>query len=47
MKLDETIPKYATNLAFFSRAKQDDKVESKIIYSIIRANLKEQTITLF
>ena len=40
MKLDETIPKYATNLAFFSRAKRDDEVESKIIYSIIRAQPK-------
>lgn len=40
MKLDETIPKYATNLAFFSRAKCDDEVESKIIYSIIRAQPK-------
>lgn len=40
MKLDETIPKYATNLAFFSRAKRDDEVESKIIYSIIRSQPK-------
>ncbi|SDE10350.1 KUP/HAK/KT family potassium transporter [Riemerella columbipharyngis] len=40
MKLDETIPKYATNLAFFSRAKNDEDVESKIIYSIIRSQPK-------
>lgn len=40
MKLDESIPKYATNLAFFSRAKRDDEVESKIIYSIIRSQPK-------
>lgn len=40
MKLDTTIPKYATNLAFFSRAKQEDEVESKIIYSIIRSQPK-------
>lgn len=40
MKLDETIPKYATNLAFFSRAKYEDEVESKIIYSIIRSQPK-------
>ena len=40
MKLDESIPKYATNLAFISRAKRDDEVESKIIYSIIRAQPK-------
>ena len=36
MKLDETIPKYATNLAFLSRAKRPDDLEAKIIYSIIR-----------
>ncbi|RQP07590.1 MAG: potassium transporter Kup, partial [Chryseobacterium sp.] len=40
MKLDESIPKYATNLAFFSRAKREGEVESKIIYSIIRAQPK-------
>ena len=40
MKLDETIPKYATNLAFLSRAKRDDEVESKIIYSIIKKQPK-------
>ncbi len=40
MKLDETIPKYATNLAFLSRAKYEDEVESKIIYSIIRKQPK-------
>lgn len=40
MKLDETIPKYATNLAFFSRAKRENEVESKIIYSIIRSQPK-------
>lgn len=40
MKLDESIPKYATNLAFFSRAKRESEVESKIIYSIIRSQPK-------
>lgn len=40
MKLDESIPKYATNLAYFSRAKREDEVESKIIYSIIRSQPK-------
>ncbi len=40
MKLDETIPKYATNLAYLSRAKRDDEIESKIIYSIIRKQPK-------
>lgn len=36
LKLDETIPKYATNLAFLSRAKREDEIEAKIIYSIMR-----------
>lgn len=40
MKLDETIPKYATNLAFLSRAKREDEIEAKIIYSIIRKQPK-------
>ena len=40
MKLDETIPKYATNLAFLSRAKRSDELEAKIIYSIIRKQPK-------
>jgi KUP system potassium uptake protein len=40
LKLDETIPKYATNLAFLSRAKKDDEIEAKIIYSIIRKQPK-------
>lgn len=40
MKLDESIPKYATNLAFLSRAKREDDIEAKIIYSIIRKQPK-------
>ncbi len=40
LKLDETIPKYATNLAFLSRAKKEDEIEAKIIYSIIRKQPK-------
>ncbi|WP_297984096.1 KUP/HAK/KT family potassium transporter [uncultured Chryseobacterium sp.] len=40
MKLDETIPKYATNLAFLSRAKRENEIEAKIIYSIIRKQPK-------
>ncbi len=40
MKLDATIPKYATNLAFLSRAKLEDEIEAKIIYSIIRKQPK-------
>lgn len=40
LKLDETIPKYSTNLAFLSRAKRDDEIEAKIIYSILRKQPK-------
>ena len=40
LKLDETIPKYATNLAFLSRAKREDEIEAKIIYSILRKQPK-------
>ncbi|KQS91354.1 KUP/HAK/KT family potassium transporter [Chryseobacterium sp. Leaf394] len=40
MKLDNTIPKYCTNLAYLSRAKRNDEVESKIIYSIIKKQPK-------
>ena len=40
MKLDETIPKYCTNLAYLSRAKYNDEVEAKIIYSIIKKQPK-------
>jgi KUP system potassium uptake protein len=40
MKLDKSIPKFATNLAFFSRAKNKNEVESKIIYSIMRSQPK-------
>ncbi|UOE40217.1 KUP/HAK/KT family potassium transporter [Chryseobacterium suipulveris] len=40
LKLDESIPKYATNLAFLSRAKREDEIEAKIIYSIMRKQPK-------
>lgn len=40
LKLDDTIPKYATNLAFLSRAKREDEIEAKIVYSIIRKQPK-------
>ncbi|MBN9313374.1 MAG: potassium transporter Kup [Chryseobacterium sp. 39-10] len=40
LKLDESIPKYATNLAFLSRAKREGEIESKIIYSIMRKQPK-------
>lgn len=40
LKLDETIPKYANNLAFLSRAQRDNEIESKIISSILRKQPK-------
>jgi KUP system potassium uptake protein len=40
LKLDETVPKYATNLAFLSRAKRENEIEAKIIYSILRKQPK-------
>lgn len=40
LKLDETVPKYATNLAFLSRAKKEEDIEAKIIYSILRKQPK-------
>lgn len=40
MKLDETIPKYAINLAYLSRSQRSDEIEAKIIYSIIRRQPK-------
>lgn len=33
---DASIPKYASNLVFFSKARSPHKVESKLIYSIVR-----------
>lgn len=44
LKLDETIPKYATNLAFLSRAKRENEIEAKIIYSILRKQPKRKFI---
>ncbi len=40
LKLDETIPKYSTNLAFLSRAKRENEIEAKIIYSILHKQPK-------
>jgi len=40
MRNDESIPKYATNLVYISRAKKNTDIESKIIYSIINKNPK-------
>jgi len=40
MRDDQTIPKYATNLVYISRAKRNTDIESKIIFSIINKNPK-------
>ncbi len=40
LKDDTSIPKYATNLAFLSRAKMESEVEEKILYSIFRKQPK-------
>ncbi|MDE5652345.1 MAG: KUP/HAK/KT family potassium transporter [Muribaculaceae bacterium] len=37
---DREIPKYASNLVFFSKSPAADKVESKLIYSIVRKTPK-------
>lgn len=37
---DETIPKFATNLVYVTRAKYEDDVETKIIYSLINKQPK-------
>ena len=37
---DESIPKYATNLVFLTKANKDTDIESKIIYSIINKQPK-------
>ncbi len=40
MKLDDSIPKYATNIAFLSRSNNYNEIEAKIIYSILRKRPK-------
>jgi KUP system potassium uptake protein len=44
MKLDETIPKYATNLAYLSSAKRNDEVESKLFILSSKSSRREQII---
>ena len=43
LKLDESIPKYATNLAFLSRAKKEDE-ESLKLFILSCSQPNEQTI---
>jgi KUP system potassium uptake protein len=44
---DEDIPKYATNLVFMSSAKKDNKVEEKVLYSILQNQPKRADIYWF
>lgn len=44
IKIDESIPKYATNLVYFTRAGSLDRVESKIIYSIFTKQPKRADV---
>ena len=40
LRNDKSIPKYATNLVYLTRANRTDEIESKIIYSIINKQPK-------
>lgn len=44
---DETLPKYATNLVFLSKARLDDQVENGIIYSILNKQPKRADVYWF
>jgi len=44
---DESVPKYATNLVFLSSAKSPDKVEEKILYSILQTQPKRADVYWF
>jgi KUP system potassium uptake protein len=44
---DRSVPKYATNLVYITRANHKDEIESKIIYSIINKQPKRADIYWF
>lgn len=44
---DESVPKYATNLVFLSSAKSPEKVEEKILYSILQTQPKRADVYWF
>lgn len=44
---DEEVPKYATNLVFLSSAKSSNKVEEKILYSILQTQPKRADVYWF
>lgn len=47
LSVDNSIPKYATNLIFMTSASQVDEVESKVIYSILNKQPKRADIYWF
>jgi KUP system potassium uptake protein len=44
---DETIPRYATNLVFLTNVPQPDRIESKVLYSIVKRLPKRADIYWF
>jgi len=44
---DESVPKFATNLVFLSSAKSSEKVEEKILYSILQTQPKRADVYWF
>ncbi len=44
---DQSVPKYATNLVYLTRANNPDEIESKIIYSIINKQPKRADVYWF
>lgn len=47
LSLDESLPKYATNLVFLSKAKRNDEVEETIMYSILQKFPKRADVYWF
>jgi KUP system potassium uptake protein len=44
---DESLPKYATNLVFLSSAKHHNKIEEKVLYSILQTQPKRADVYWF
>lgn len=44
LSIDETVPKFATNLVFLTSANKEDEIEEKIIYSIFQKQPKRADI---
>jgi KUP system potassium uptake protein len=47
LSIDETIPKYATHLVFMTKSKSLEKIENKVIYSIMQQKPKRADIYWF